>query len=90
MNISEKFNKSGFSRWINGGYGMSFRFIAGLCFLFIGIIFRHIPFGIAAILWSFFPLTAGIFDVCYISAVLGGPFSGKTIRKQQSELKRII
>jgi hypothetical protein len=33
-------------------------------------------------LWSILPITAGGFDVCYISAVLGGPFSGRIIRER--------
>lgn len=41
--------------------------------------------GIAALVWSVFPLSAGAFDVCYISAALGGPLSGSKIREQQSE-----
>jgi hypothetical protein len=57
----------------------------GICFLVVGIIFHNNPFGIASIVWSFFPLSAGILDICYISAVLGGTFSGSKIHKQQSE-----
>ena len=33
---------------------------------------------------SIFPLSAGAFDVCYISAALGGPLSGSTIRARYS------
>ena len=57
-----------------------FRVVAGAIFLIVGFFFRHHPLGIASMLWSALPLTAGSFDVCYISVVLGGPFSGKTIR----------
>ncbi len=30
--------------------------------------------------WGVLPLSAGAFDLCYISAVLGGPLSGARIR----------
>jgi hypothetical protein len=30
--------------------------------------------------WSALPLSAGALDLCYISAVLGGPISGAKIR----------
>lgn len=83
MKAADKFNQSSFSRWINSSSGRVFRLFAGLCFLVTGIIFHHNPFGIAAIIWSIFPLSAGAFDVCYISAALGGPFSGSKIREQQ-------
>jgi hypothetical protein len=35
--------------------------------------------------WGVFPLIAGAFDVCFISAVLGGPFSGAKIREKQKK-----
>jgi hypothetical protein len=47
--------------------------------------FHSTPLGIASLIWFVFPFTAGAFDVCYISAALGGPLMGKQIRKQQSE-----
>ena len=78
--LTESFNRSGFSKFINSPSGRIFRLIAGLGFLVVGIIFRDYWLGIAAIVWSLFPLTAGGFDLCYISAALGGPISGKRIR----------
>jgi len=45
--------------------------------------FRENPLGLAALAWSFFPLSAGIFNVCWISLALGGPFSSATIRQLQ-------
>lgn len=86
MKTADKFNRSKFSHWINGRSGRIFRLAAGIFFLVVGIIFHNNPFGVASIIWSLFPLSAGAFDICYISAVLGGPFSGSEIRKQQSEL----
>lgn len=86
MKRAEIFNRSGFSRWINSPLGRLFRVAAGMFFLVVGVIFRHNPLGVVSIIWSIFPLSAGVFDVCYISGVLGGPFSGSKIRKQQSEI----
>ncbi len=86
MKEVDKFNQSRFSHWINSTSGRIFRIGAGIFFLVIGIIFRHDALGLASIIWSFFPLSAGLFDWCYISAVLGGPLLGSKIRKQQSEL----
>ena len=82
---AEKFNHSSFSRWMNSGSGRAFRLLAGIIFLVVGIIYRANPLGIALIIWSIFPLSAGLFDVCYISAALGGPFQGSKIRALQSE-----
>lgn len=83
MQSADKFNQSGFSRWINSSSGRVFRISAGMGFLIIGVIFIDSPWGVASIIWSFFPLSAGLVDLCYISAVLGGPLSGSKIRRQQ-------
>ena len=74
------FNQSGFSRFLNRPAGRIFRLVAGMGFLILGLIFRDNPLGVLSLVWSVFPLSAGAFDICYISAVLGGPLSGKTIR----------
>jgi hypothetical protein len=74
------FNRSSFSRFLNSPGGRIFRAVAGTGFLVVGYLFRHHTLGVLSMLWGIFPLTAGAFDVCYISVVLGGPLSGKTIR----------
>lgn len=83
MTLSERFNGSGFGRWINGPGGRAFRLGAGVVFLAVGLTFRDYPLGIAALAWSFFPLSAGVFNVCWISLALGGPFSSARIRQLQ-------
>ncbi len=83
MSPSERFNQSGFGCWLNGPGGRVFRLCAGIAFLAVGIGFHRYPLGIAALAWSFFPLSAGIFNVCWISLVLGGPFSSERIRRSQ-------
>ncbi len=83
MAMHESFNQSGFSRFINSRAGRAFRLTAGLAFLVVGFAFRHHWLGIVSMVWSFFPLTAGGFDWCYISAALGGPLSGARIRDAQ-------
>jgi hypothetical protein len=80
MTWQERFNRSRFSHFLNSPAGRIFRVLAGAAFLIVGFVFRHHPLGVLSMLWSVLPLTAGVFDVCYISAALGGPFSGATIR----------
>jgi hypothetical protein len=74
------FNRSRFSHFINRPRGRIFRIVAGTAFLIVGFVFRQHSLGVLSMLWSVLPLTAGFFDVCYISAALGGPFSGAIIR----------
>lgn len=78
--LAEVFNRSPFSQAINSPAGRAFRLVAGSAFLAAGIAYRHRPLGIASLVWSFFPLSAGGLDLCWISAALGGPVSGARIR----------
>jgi len=80
MTWQETFNRSRFSHFLNSRSGRIFRLVAGAAFLIVGYVFRRHPLGVLSMLWSVLPLTAGFFDVCYISVALGGPFSGATIR----------
>jgi hypothetical protein len=78
--FEEAFNRSGFSRFINSPAGRIFRLAAGIGFLVVGYVYRGHALGVLSMVWSIFPLSAGAFDVCYISALLGGPLSGAKIR----------
>lgn len=80
MTMHEAFNRTGLSRFVNSATGRGFRLMAGVVFLALGLIFRHHALGIASLIWSVFPLSAGIFDLCWISAVLGGPIRSCDIR----------
>lgn len=80
MRLADRFNRTRFSQFLNRPAGRVFRVVAGSAFLVTGVLLRRTGLGLAALAWSVFPLTAGGFDVCYISAALGGPFTGKRIR----------
>jgi hypothetical protein len=80
MNLATRYNTSTFGRWINSGQGRLFRVIAGTGFLAIGLMNWGTPLGIAAVLWSALPLSAGGLDLCWISAALGGPLRGRACR----------
>jgi hypothetical protein len=78
--LEEAFNRSGFSRFIKSPAGRIFRLAAGAGFLVVGYVYRGHALGVASMVWSVLPLSAGAFDICYISALLGGPLSGAKIR----------
>lgn len=84
MSVAERFNATEFSRWVNGPRGRAFRLVAGAAWLAFGLVFRDHWWGIAAMAWSVLPLSAGIFDLCWISAALGGPLRSRTIRAGQT------
>jgi hypothetical protein len=82
MSWQESFNQSGFSKFLNGPAGRVFRLAAGTAFIVIGLVNRKHKLGVLSIVWGVLPLSAGAFDICYVSAVLGGPLSGAEIRSQ--------
>jgi hypothetical protein len=86
--FEEGFNRSGFSRFLNSPAGRIFRLVAGTGFLVVGIMYRDNALGVVSIVWSILPLTAGAFDICYVSAVLGGPLSGAKIRDKYKSIQR--
>lgn len=77
--LEEGFNRSGFARFINSPAGRVFRLLAGTAFLVVGLLYRDHTLGLVSMAWSIVPLSAGVFDWCYISALLGGPLSGAKI-----------
>ena len=84
MAAHEAFNRSGFSRFLNSPAGRLFRLVAGAGFLAVGYAYRDHPLGLLSMAWSVLPLSAGALDICWISAALGGPLSGPTIRALRS------
>lgn len=87
MTSSEKFNNSKFGCFINSAKGRVFRLFGGIIFLILGIIFFDSTLGKISLIWSFFPLSATIFNICWISFALGGPLSGKKISEIQVNTK---
>lgn len=84
MQLHDRFNHGGFSKFINSGVGRVIRVLVGLCFLAGGYFYRDNVWGVVSMVWSIFPLTAGVFDWCFVSVILGGPLSGAKIRDIQS------
>ncbi len=82
MSQYEAFNQSGFSKFMNSPAGRIFRVVAGVGFLVVGYVYRAHALGVLSMAWGVFPLSAGAFDICYISAALGGPLSGVMIRSK--------
>jgi len=82
MSWHEAFNQSGFSKFLNSPAGRIFRFAAGTIFLVVGYLYRSHALGVLSMVWGVFPLSAGALDICYISAILGGPLSGAKIRSK--------
>ena len=76
MSIAESFGKSGFAKFINSPAGRIARIVVGLAL----IVWGYTSGGIVFIIIGLIPLAAGALDLCLISALLGGPISGKKLR----------
>jgi hypothetical protein len=75
MSIAESFGRSGFARFINSPAGRAVRFIAGLAMIGGGYAIGGTG-GVVLMVVGLVPLSAGLFNLCWISALLGGPLSG--------------
>jgi hypothetical protein len=79
--LAARFNRSAFGRWIETRAGRGFRVVAGVLWAGVGLAFWASPAGKAALAFSLLPLSAGLLDVCWISAALGGPLRGSACRR---------
>jgi len=84
-NFAEGFNRSGFSRFLNSPAGRIFRLVAGAGFLVVGYVYRGHALGVLSMAWGVLAMIAGAFDICFMSALLGGPLSGAKIRDRQKD-----
>jgi hypothetical protein len=80
MSITESFGRSGFALFVNSPAGRIIRIIAGIGLIGWGYTQLSTGMGLALIIVGLVPLVAGALDLCLISALLGGPVSGKRIR----------
>lgn len=77
MSIAENFSRTGFAKFINSPSGRIARIVVGLAL----IVWGYTSGAIVLSIIGFIPLAAGAFDLCLISALLGGPISGKKVRE---------
>ena len=83
MSIAESFGRSGFARFVNSPACRIARVIAGIILIVWGYTQLDTGTGIVLIVIGLVPLVAGVFDLCLISALLGGPISGARVRGQK-------
>jgi len=67
-------------QFLASGAGRAARIAAGIMLIGLGLGVVGAPAGAVMAIVGLVPLTAGIADVCIISALLGGPFRGQDIR----------
>jgi hypothetical protein len=80
MSLAESFAHTGFARFINTVAGRFIRLIVGAALIVCGCTLLDQTLGIVLIVIGLIPFVAGALDLCLISALLGGPLSGKKLR----------
>jgi hypothetical protein len=81
MKKADSFCRSGYARFINSPAGRIVRMVVGLVLITWGLTEFNTALGIVLFIIGLIPFIAGAFDLCLISALLGGPISGKRVRK---------
>ena len=84
MSLAESFAQSGFGQFMNSAAGRIARIIAGIGLVCWGYLGSDGSTGIILMVIGLVPLAAGVFDLCLISAMLGGPIQGARIAKKKS------
>jgi hypothetical protein len=79
MSLAQSFAQTGFARFINSPTGRIVRVVAGLALIGWGYTRRAETAGMILMVVGLIPLSAGSFDLCFISALLGGPISGARV-----------
>ena len=79
MSIAESFGRSRFARAVNSPAGRIARLVAGAGLIGWGFTQRGTGTGLAVMAVGLVPLAAGALDLCFISALLGGPIRGARI-----------
>ena len=82
MSITESFGRSGFAKFINSPVGRIARIVVGIGFIIWGYGELDTGMGLMLILIGLVPLLAGGLDLCLVSALLGGPIRGASVRSQ--------
>jgi len=85
MKLSESFARSSFARFINSRAGRITRIVTGVAMIIWGYTQLENIFGMIWILAGIIPLSAGLFDICFISPLVGGPLAGKKVREAGKE-----
>jgi Protein of unknown function (DUF2892) len=66
-----------FAKFMAGSVGRIVRIVAGIAIMAIGLLVVKDVAGYIVALVGLLPLVAGVSNVCFISPIIGAPFSGK-------------
>lgn len=73
------FAESGFAQFMSGSIGRIARIVVGLALIGWGYTRSSETGGIVVMVIGLVPLAAGVFNMCFIGPLLGGPLRGADI-----------
>jgi len=79
MSLAESFGRTGLARFINTTAGRVARIVVGIGLIGCGFTIGEGAGKVLLILVGLIPLSAGAFNLCLISALLGGPIRGDRV-----------
>jgi hypothetical protein len=83
MSMAESFGRSGFARFMSSPIGRVARGVVGAGLIGWGYLQLEGTTGIVLIVVGLVPLIAGVFNLCLVSALLGGPISGRRLSSDE-------
>ena len=83
MSLVDSIVQSGFARFVATPSGRLGRVLVGMALMAWGYMGRDSTTGIVFLLFGLVPLATGAFDLCVITALLGGPMHGAEIRNRR-------
>jgi hypothetical protein len=81
VTLAESIGRSGFARFVTSPAGRLGRILIGVALIATGYLQRDRAAGIVFLVVGVLPLATGAFDLCAITALVGGPLRGAEIRK---------
>jgi hypothetical protein len=81
MSAAEVFARSAFAQFISSTAGRALRVMVGAGMIYWGYTQAATIGGVVAIAVGVLVLAAGALNLCYISALLGGPLSGAKLHR---------
>ena len=85
MSLAESFAQTGLAHFVNSPAGRIARILVGLGLIGWGYFQSAGSAGIILIVVGLVPLAAGGFNLCLISALLGGPISGARLGRKKPQ-----
>jgi Inner membrane protein YgaP-like, transmembrane domain len=82
MSLAESFGRSSFAQFVNSPAGRVARIVVGIGLIGWGYTQSGIQAEVILMAIGLVPLAAGVFNLCLISALLGGTISGARIARR--------